>query len=152
MTVKLSSYISILFLLTLCACWSDQRVDLVIEYAKTYQGVRYKYGGESRSGIDCSALMQKSFATQGIDLPRRAVWQSNLGTYVPMTYLDKGDLVFFKKPNQKEISHVGLVISGTGTKSKFIHASGKLGRVAISRISDSEWASIFVMGKDLGYN
>lgn len=125
----------------------QSRVEKAIECSKNYIGVPYKYGGEGGMGIDCSALMQRSFSCAGINLPRRAVWQSRLGNYVTMENLKAGNLVFFKKPRDREISHVGLVISGEGFNAEFIHASEKLGRVEISRINDSHWSSIFVMGK-----
>lgn len=140
--------ICILFTILL-SCSRKSKTEKIIACAKSYLGTRYQFGGESRNGIDCSAFTQQSFACGRVGLYRRAVWQSAQGTYVPFNKIEKGNLVFFRKPEDVEISHVGLVIEGTGYKAKFIHASGRIGRVAISYLGDPEWLNIFVLAKDV---
>jgi len=89
----------------------------VLEYAKTFVGVPYKYGGSSPSGFDCSGFTMYVYKHFGVDLPHSASAQANYGTYVEKSELKPGDLVFFKKPG-KSIHHVGIY-AGNGY---YIHA------------------------------
>jgi len=71
----------------------------VVAEAKTYLGVPYVWGGESRSGIDCSGLVQASYHKLGIDLPRIAADQAHEGTEVPsLAQAQPGDLLTFGNP------------------------------------------------------
>ncbi len=110
---------------------SSDKAEKVISTARTFIGTPYKYGGMTRSGMDCSGLLINSFTVVKVNLPRSSEAQSKVGTQVKMNELKAGDLVFFATGNKKnEITHVGLV---TDVKSKdnikFIHASSKLGVV-----------------------
>jgi len=111
---------------------SEDKVDKVISTARTYIGTPYKYGGTTRSGMDCSGLLLNSFKSVKLDLPRSSEAQSRVGKEIKkMNDLEPGDLVFFATGRKKrEITHVGLV---TDVKSKdnikFIHSSSSLGVV-----------------------
>lgn len=69
----------------------------VVADSKKYLGVRYVLGGESTSGIDCSALVQKSYGDLGITLPRLVHQQKLMGTAVPsLAQAQPGDLIVFR--------------------------------------------------------
>jgi probable lipoprotein NlpC len=109
----------------------EEKVDKVISTARTFVGTPYKYGGTTRSGMDCSGLLLNSFRAINYALPRSSEAQSKIGKEVKMKELQPGDLVFFATGKKKrEITHVGLV---TDVKKKdnvkFIHASSSLGVV-----------------------
>ncbi len=107
----------------------EAKIDKIITTARTYTGVKYKYGGNDRNGIDCSGLACASYKAIDITLPRVAGDQSKIGKRVYIGELKKGDLVFFtdKKGNTK-ITHVGIVTVVNSNKSvTFIHASTKKG-------------------------
>ncbi|GAB2476625.1 transglycosylase SLT domain-containing protein [Jatrophihabitans fulvus] len=74
--------------------------DAVVAQAKTYLGVPYVWGGETREGgMDCSGLVQTTFKDLGIDLPRTAAEQQDVGTPVAsLAEARPGDLVFFGDP------------------------------------------------------
>jgi hypothetical protein len=76
----------------------------VVNSARQFQGVPYRWGGESPDGFDCSGLVQFVFARHGVSLPRVAADQARAGTSVPVDDLRPGDLVFFGRP----VDHVGI--------------------------------------------
>ena len=110
---------------------SSDKAERVISTARTFIGTPYKYGGTTRSGMDCSGLLINSFTVVKVSLPRSSEAQSKVGTQVKMNELKPGDLVFFATGNKKnEITHVGLVTDVKAKDNiKFIHASSKLGVV-----------------------
>jgi probable lipoprotein NlpC len=110
---------------------SNEKVDKVIKTAKSYVGTPYKYGGTSRSGMDCSGLMLLCFKEVSITLPRTSAEQSNVGTAIKYADLRPGDLVFFTdKKGGSTVVHAGLVSKVNGPRDvKFIHSSTKLGVV-----------------------
>jgi hypothetical protein len=71
----------------------------VVADAKKYLGIPYVWGGESTSGMDCSGLVQRTFADLGVQLPRTAAEQQQVGTAVPsLAGAKPGDLLFFGSP------------------------------------------------------
>lgn len=116
----------------------EKRVDAVIQAARTYTGTPYKWGGTTRSGMDCSGLTTNAFKSVNINLPRQAEEQATVGAKVKKKDIQSGDLLFFATGKKKrEITHVGIV---TDVKDddhiKFIHASTSLGVVETNLYSD----------------
>ena len=116
----------------------DQQVKEVIKTARTYTGTPYKWGGTTRSGMDCSGLTGNAYQAINISLPRTADAQALIGEKVKMNSLRPGDLLFFATGKKRRvITHVGIV---TEVKSKdnvkFIHASTSLGVVETNLYSD----------------
>ncbi|MEX1241564.1 MAG: C40 family peptidase [Cyclobacteriaceae bacterium] len=116
----------------------DAKVDRVIISARAYIGTPYKYGGTSRSGMDCSGLLLNSFKAIEVSLPRSSEAQSRTGAEVKMKNLQPGDLVFFATGNKRRmITHVGMVTEIKGKDEiKFIHASSSLGVVETNIYAD----------------
>ncbi|GAA3178996.1 NlpC/P60 family protein [Fructilactobacillus sanfranciscensis] len=82
----------------------------VVSNASAYIGTPYQYGGNSRSGIDCSALVQNAYAADGINLPRTSGEQYRVTTQESAADAQYGDLVFFGSYGS---DHVGIY-SGNG--------------------------------------
>lgn len=100
-------------------------------------GTRYRLGGSTKEGIDCSALTQMTYATQyGINLPRTAREQFDATRRISRTDLKEGDLVFFN--TQGGISHVGIYLQN----NRFYHASSS--GVTISDLYDAYWEKRFI--------
>lgn len=106
----------------------------VVEAARRWIGTRYLYGGTTKSGIDCSALIMNAFREGcNLKLPRTSAAQRQYSAKISRNELLPGDLVFFtSRRNSSGVAHVGLYI-GDG---KIIHASSSRG-VIISRLSES---------------
>lgn len=116
----------------------QQQVSTVIQTARGFTGTPYKYGGTTRSGMDCSALTTHAFRAINISLPRQAEEQSTVGEKIKQREVRPGDLVFFATGKKKrEITHVGIVTERkSDTDIKFIHASTSLGVVETNLFSD----------------
>lgn len=139
-------------LLILSSCASnkktaDNSIDRLISTAKSYRGTPYRYGGTTRSGMDCSALIYQSFASIGIQMPRTSEAQSKLGKNVPEKKLQKGDLLFFAtSKSRKKVTHSGLVTEVSGRGVYFIHSSTSLG-VTEDNLNSTYWRKSFLFGK-----
>jgi murein DD-endopeptidase / murein LD-carboxypeptidase len=102
-----------------------------------WYGTRYKLGGTTKNGIDCSAFVQTIFVSAfGIALPRTARDQYNVTRRISRTELQEGDLLFFN--TRGGISHVGIYLQN----NKFVHAS--LSGVMISDMFETYYVKHFV--------
>ena len=118
---------------------SEDPVSMLIREARSYTGTPYKWGGSSKSGIDCSGLTVQSFQSINIDLPRTADAQALKGEEIKQKDLKPGDLVFFtKEKKSKEITHVGLVTEIKNGEVVFINATTRKG-VIESKLSEEYW-------------
>ncbi|WP_406667687.1 NlpC/P60 family protein [Gallaecimonas sp. GXIMD1310] len=105
---------------------------LVAQY-RQWQGVPYRLGGTSKTGIDCSAFTRQTFKQRfSITLPRTTAAQVRLGKPVAQQHLRPGDLVFFKTGRRSR--HVGIY-QGNGL---FLHASTSVG-VTVSALDNPYW-------------
>jgi cell wall-associated NlpC family hydrolase len=98
-------------------------LDQLIERASENIGTRYRMGGTTKSGFDCSGLMCTTFEAFDIKLPRTSIAQSGYGTKINTEEAKKGDLIFFKTNGRRQINHVGMVVEVCEGEIKFIHAS-----------------------------
>ncbi|WP_159022580.1 C40 family peptidase [Formosa sp. L2A11] len=109
------------------------------DYAKQFQGVRYKYGGTTKKGMDCSGLIYETFKAYDISLPRVSRDMAQEGSKIDIEDVKVGDLLFFHtNPRRKSINHVGLVVASRTGSVEFIHASTSKG-VIISSLAERYW-------------
>ncbi|WP_418262258.1 LysM peptidoglycan-binding domain-containing protein [Flavobacterium faecale] len=117
----------------------DERfVDQLISTASENIGTRYRIGGTTKDGFDCSGLMCSTFGAFDVQLPRTSLEQSQYGTVVEVDKAQKGDLIFFKTRGRSQINHVGMVVEVADGDVKFIHASNS--GVIISSIKESYYS------------
>ena len=120
------------------------KADAIINTALTYSGVKYKYGGTSRKGMDCSGLLYVSFYQNEVTLPRVSSEMAGEGKRIRLEKVKKGDLLFFKTSRKgKRINHVGLVVSVDRNDIKFIHSTSSRG-VIVSSMREGFWNHSFV--------
>ena len=106
-----------------------------------YLNTPYKYGGNSKDGIDCSAFTQTIYRnTLFFNLERSARLQYKQGIEISDTEdLKFGDLVFFDTRRRVRPGHVGIFIG----ENLFAHASSKKG-VTISSLNHSYYKDRFM--------
>lgn len=114
----------------------------VLEKAFDFEGVRYRRGGTSNAGMDCSGLVYTCFSVFGITLPRSSTEMANSVSEISKDEVRAGDLIFFRTSRRNRINHVGLVIEKNGKEIKFIHASIKKG-VIVSSTSENYYARTY---------
>ncbi|MFV8390437.1 C40 family peptidase [Flavobacterium sp. LB1P71] len=117
----------------------------LVDSASKNLGVKYKSGGTTKAGFDCSGLIYSVFNPYNIQLPRSSFEQSKLGLIIDRERdnIKKGDLIFFKTNKKSQINHVGMVIDVADDDLKFIHSSTSKG-VIISSTKEPYYQNSFV--------
>ena len=117
-------------------------VNHLVENATDNIGVKYKAGGTTKSGFDCSGLVFTTFESENIKLPRSSYEQSKIGKTINIDDAQKGDLIFFKTNKSKQINHVGLITEIKSDEIKFVHSSTSKG-VIISSTKEPYYKNSF---------
>ena len=108
---------------------SSQVATKALTTAITKMGVPYVWGATGPNAFDCSGLVQWSYRQMGVNLPRTAAQQSQVGTPVSRGQLRAGDLVFFYSP----VSHVGIYLGN----NKILNASESGQPVKVSSMANT---------------
>jgi len=116
----------------------------LVNTALGFKGARYRYGGMSSRGFDCSGLVARVLRSHGIRAPHNSAALYKLGQPVSKSSLKPGDLVFFRTRG-RGISHVGIYI-GDG---KFVHASTGRGQVCTDTLRTGYYAQRYVGARRL---
>ncbi|MBO0931201.1 C40 family peptidase [Fibrella aquatilis] len=97
----------------------------LIGFAKKHLAIRYRSGGTTPSGFDCSGFTRFCYSHFGINLPHSSSAQGNVGLKVEKESAMPGDLIFFKghSAGGSSIGHVGLITEVVGNQIKFIHSA-----------------------------
>lgn len=107
-----------------------------VEVAKSYMGTPYVWGGNTRSGIDCSGLIHTAALESGLgNLPRTAKTLCGIASRIDKSDLSSGDLVFFSSGGS--VSHVAIYIGN----NQILHAvsEGSKTGVITSKLSQKYW-------------
>jgi len=123
------------------------KVDKIVAKGLQYKGVRYKFGGTTRRGMDCSGVVYVAFGSENVQLPRISRDMAKRGKKVSLSNVKKGDLLFFKtSKNKRTINHVGLVTSHKKGQILFVHSTTSKG-VIVSNLSEKYWKKTFVKAR-----
>ncbi|WP_243754686.1 C40 family peptidase [Flavobacterium jejuense] len=117
---------------------ANEIVDLALENL----GVKYRIGGTTKTGMDCSGLVFSSYGNYDVSLPRTSIDMSRHGEMISTREAQPGDLIFFKTNGKTVINHVGIIVEVLPNEIKFIHSSTKKG-VIVSSTSDAYYGKTF---------
>ncbi len=92
-----------------------------------FEGAPYDWGGVTPCGVDCSGLVQTTYAARGLVLPRDAALQVEHGDPVPVEDVRPGDLLFFRAETGDRITHVAFAADG----DTLIHSTVSCGGVLL---------------------
>lgn len=113
---------------------SAARGSKLVDASMDYLGTKYRWGGKTPAGFDCSGFVQYLAKKHlGMDMPRVAADQAKFGTAVSRDQLQPGDLVFFNTSGRRN-SHVGIYIGD----NQMVHAPRTGARVRVEKLS-SYW-------------
>ena len=122
---------------------SRQSLDQLFSSIDESLGTRYRYGGASPEGFDCSGLVLYLYGKNfRMILPRTASDLAALGSIVPKKSLRPGDLVFFSNGG-RSIDHVGIVVG----QESFAHAANS--GVKINRLYERYYESHYAFASRL---
>lgn len=104
---------------------SPLSVDALLTYARQHLHIRYRSGGTSTHGFDCSGFTRFCFQRFGLSLPHSSAAQGSVGQAVETKKARPGDLVFFKGHSRTgaRIGHVGLITRIVNDRIQFIHSA-----------------------------
>jgi cell wall-associated NlpC family hydrolase len=117
----------------------SNRGAIIVSNALKFVGYRYRFGGTSPAGFDCSGFVYYVMKISGLNVGRSMYAQLNSGQRISTKDLQPGDLLFWSNTYKRGLSHAGIYI-GNG---KFIHAENERTGVRISSMYTAYWASRF---------
>ncbi len=118
----------------------------VVRVAKKYKGAKYKWGGASPKGFDCSGFTWYVYQkATGLDITRGVQEQWNRGRSVGKNDWKPGDIVFFKNTFERGLSHNGIYIGG----DDFIHAENERTGVVISSLKSDYYSDHYAGARRL---
>ena len=120
------------------------KAEFLIAKASQHIGTRYRGGGTTSAGFDCSGLMFSTFKNIDMTLPRSSSsMAAGAGYRIERSQAQKGDLIFFTTNGRGSINHVGMITEINGDEIKFIHSSVQAG-VIISSTEEPYYKRRFV--------
>ena len=121
--------------------------DSILERGMSLIGTRYRFGGTSEAGFDCSGFIGYLFREEaGLNLPRSTREMINVDApLVSRKNLKPGDLLFFATNGRRgRVSHAGIYLGD----NQFIHSSSRRsGGVRVDSLGDSYWSKTFIEAK-----
>jgi cell wall-associated NlpC family hydrolase len=111
----------------------------VVDYARQFLGTRYKIAGKKPdTGFDCSGFTGYIMGQYGIQLSASSKYQEKDGKAIPVSEVQQGDLLFFRREKAGTVFHVAIVISNDQDGLFVIHSTSQRG-VVIDNISESSY-------------
>ncbi len=142
--VRIAGAVLVCLLVLTTQSAADDAASDAVDLAARLVGRPYVWGAEGPNAFDCSGLTQYVYQEFGVDLPRRAINQSDVGARVATNNLRRGDLLFFSTDTRRSlVTHVGIYEAG----GIMIDASKRHGRVRRDDLRDSYWADRFMFAK-----
>jgi len=109
-------------------------------------GVKYRYGGNTKNGVDCSGLVNQVYRqVYGLKLERNSANMLRRNCVaINRNTLREGDLLFFRTSGSRQSrtpNHVGLYLKN----GRFIHSTTSKG-VIVSSLSEAYYIRTWITG------
>ncbi len=111
----------------------------IIQTARKYQGSKYKYGGTTPKGFDCSGFTSYVLIKNEVDLARNSGAQAKQGKKIRTVAAQPGDLIFFG--SRGKVSHVAIVTQNDASGLKVIHSTSSKGVIEQNITHSDYWQS-----------
>ena len=121
----------------------------VIEEAKKYLGLRYRWGGTTPKGFDCSGFTSYVLAQKGVGIARSSRLQAKQGKAIDLKNAQTGDLIFFSRRGKGgRVNHVALVVDNKEDGVYIIHSTRR--GIVVDNLSTSKyWQPKVLYAKDV---
>lgn len=112
------------------------KINPIEPFIKEWLGVKYKLGGSTKRGIDCSQFTKRFYLdVYGLHLQNVAYKQWNQTERIKRSDLQIGDILFFRSKSSPSGWHCGIYIGN----DNFVHASNRLEGVKISSLNEPKY-------------
>jgi len=126
------------------------REDSIVQFAKTFIGVPYKYGSiNPKVGFDCSGFVNYVFTHFNVTVPRSSKYFVGIGESVKLKGCKPGDIIIFAGYDRvkRPIGHVGIIYSNVNDTVMFLHsASSKKRGVVLSNYTTTSYYNTRLVG------
>ena len=114
-------------------------IDSVITFGKKFLGLRYKYGGTTEKGFDCSGYVSYIFGKYGFKLPHSSSGIADIGEKIDLMHAQRGDFILFKGRSAKtnRVGHVALIIKADSGQITMMHSCQR--GVMIEKYNNSDY-------------
>ena len=121
----------------------------IVNYARKHVGAKYRYGGTSPTGFDCSGFT--SFVLQTFEVPVSgpSYSQERLGKKINKEKAQPGDLVFFRKSKAGKVFHVAMVFDNDKGDITLVHSTSGRGVVLDKMSKSTYWSSKVMTVRDV---
>lgn len=104
--------------------YKEALIDSVIQFGKKFLGYKYRYGGYTPEGFDCSGYMSYIFSNHGYNFPRSSSGMATVGYQVDLKDARKGDFIYFqgRSIQSSRVGHVALIIETDSVTITMMHS------------------------------
>jgi len=94
----------------------------LVEQGVKLIGSKYKYGGTTPKGFDCSGFTGYVYDKIDINISRSSQAQAKVGQKIKVSQAQAGDLIFFTGTGRNKISHVAMVVTNDKKGLVVVHS------------------------------
>jgi len=120
---------------------------ILVQEAQKCIGSKYKYGGTSPKGFDCSGFVSYVYKKVDIAIPRSSAVQAQKGTKITQGAAQAGDLLFFRLAKKGKTSHVAMVVSNDAQGMEIIHSTTSRGVIQENIGNSKYWQENLMYGR-----
>ena len=126
---------------------ADATRTILVKEAQKHIGSKYKYGGTTPKGFDCSGFVSYVYDKVDINLPRSSAAQAQKGTKITQGAAKAGDLLFFRLGKKGKTSHVAMVVSNDERGMEIIHSTTSRGVMQENIGNSTYWQEKLLYGR-----